>query len=68
MMFLWLVQVCLPMHRAQCKFGNLWQLQIQLMAKVLAEMAFIKTHVAKPGDDEFMCKLMQVKIVTMSLF
>jgi hypothetical protein len=65
-LFSCLVQVCLPMHKAQCKFGNLWQLQIQLMAKALVEMASLKTRAAKLGADEFMCKLIQVKKVTMN--
>jgi hypothetical protein len=54
------------MHKAQCKFGNLWQLQIQLMAKALVEMASLKTRAAKLGADEFMCKLIQY-IVAVSL-
>lgn len=49
------------MHRAQCKFGNLWQLRIQLMARVLAEAAFTKMHVAKLEGEEFLCKLIQVR-------
>jgi hypothetical protein len=60
-MFLWRVQVCLPMHRAQCKFGNLWQLRIQLMARVSAEVAFIKMRAAKLEGEEFLCKRIQVK-------
>lgn len=56
------------MHKAQCKFGNLWQLLIRLMAVVLVEMVFIKTHAGKPAGDGFLCKLMQVKKVTMNAF
>jgi hypothetical protein len=47
------------MHKAQCKFGNLWQLRIQLMARVLVEMASIEMHVVKWEGDAFLYKLVQ---------
>jgi len=68
MIILWLLQVCLRMHKAQCNFGNLWQLRIQLMAKALAEMAFIKMLVVKWEGDAFSCKSVQVKELTHSCY